>query len=236
LTIINAVGNTYEVFVGGNAGMGKGEVQYALLCGGSKPEKGDLLVPGFGDVELKGVTGRMRGVQASMSDNKEPLKLIQQYLKSIPQLAPLAKSPSGSFTLKKKAENNQVYNFIKNEMEGSSGEIIQKIFTLWVEGSYGENFKSLNPDLSLLSRIADAILRDNWLEAMACQAALQYDIYRKADGFRGILFVSPTSFFFVEEPDDLIRGVLKGQLQISPASLSIKDNIGAAAGLNIPQR
>ena len=59
LTIINAVGNTYEVFVGGNAGMGKGEVQYALLCGGSKPEKGDLLVPGFGDVELKGVTGRI---------------------------------------------------------------------------------------------------------------------------------------------------------------------------------
>ena len=234
--ILTAVGKSYNIVAGGNAGMGKGEVQYALLCGGEKPKQGDLFVPGLGEIEIKGVVGRMRGVHANLGNNRIPDNMIKKFVNSIPELKELHGVSADIFSLRKTDSRNSGWDIIIKNTGEKAKDIISQIFTLWTKGSYGDSFEVFKPDMSLIDRASDAILERNWMKAAACQAALQFDIYKKADGFMGILFVSPTRFFFAETPDDIIKGVMENKLQITPASVSLSNNIGSAAGLNIPQK
>lgn len=231
--LLDAMEKTFMVYKGGNAGMGKGELQYAILCGGAKPEKGDLAIPGFGELELKGATGRLKGLRAAIGSPASAYqKIVQRYTQE-PELEALAdqiKDPN-NLTLKKRA--NPLYEAINAALpQDRLLTLYEDVSRIYMETLYRTAVsKGYQLDQSLITKTAEAMASGNFDRAIAYQAATQYAIYKQADEFRGILAIDTIGFVFIEEPEDLVAAAETGAIIITPASM--KDTIGSAAGITV---
>ena len=232
--IADAMYKSFMVYKGGSAGMGKGELQYAILCGGSKPEKGDLAIPGFGELELKGDTGRLRGLSAPIGSPASAYKKVVARYMQEPELQELADvmKNANNLTLKKKP-SDPFYSQVRQILpEERYRPLFIETTKIYMETLYRTAInKGYSLDQDLIVKTGNAIADGDYLRGISYQAAIQYAVYKQADGFRGIMSLDERGFVYIENPEDIVTAVDNNILTVSPASM--KDTIAAAAGITI---
>ncbi len=245
-TIIGALYETYEyVYIGGNSGMGLGEVLYLILSNGSKPQQGDLKVEGVGELEIKGSGGRMRGVTIPVGSTKVTFKAIMKMIESkypeiveaMPRLPKTSPKGSSSFLSLSQTGIDRTSYPIMNEVLGTDERRAEFYTDLWSTyfSTLHENHTSL--DNRLLDGIIESFAMGEFETGAVAIAAAQYALYADADGFDGMILVNPYSFFLIKGPEDIIaEGSIRkggGGLKVDPPSIAPGDEPGAAAGLSI---
>jgi len=246
-TLVRALYEVYDdVYIGGNSGMGRGEVLYMVLADGEKPQRGDLLVPGVGELEIKGSGGRMRGVTLPVGSIKTTFKALmkmieQEYPEIIEAKDRLPKvSPKGSssfLSLTKKNLNEQGYPILNEVLETDERRrwFYRDLWGMYFSTLHDENYDEL--DKQLFEKIVESFAKGDFEKGAVAISAAQYQLYAHADGFDAMLLVDPHSFFLIHSAEDIISSgsIRKGvaPLKIDPPSIAPGDEPGAAAGLSI---
>lgn len=246
--LLKAIQLTARVFVGGTGKMGPGEVMYSLLLGGSKGRIGDIDVEDFGEVEVKVDGGMLKSARLQVVSNLEAEAAAIALIKATPELDNISISrgiaakggESKMSNLSPSTKNAAVYA----EMAKALGLKSKAFFEEYVRVIFAQLYKSNEKMLSdqLMSRAAELLARGDFDKASVAMAAVQFDFYQKADGFKCILASSIASkskgdaFMLIDSAETLMKAatlsVTTSNLVVKPFSLGSHDNT-KAAGLSL---
>lgn len=248
-TLIAALQETYnEVYVGGNSGMGKGEILYMLLCDGKKPKRGDLLVEGFGEIEIKASGGRMRGLSIPVGSNKVTFSAIERMIeKTYPEVEAnrsklprnSAKGYSSYLSLSQANLNSKGYPVLNEILE--TDERRREFYTdLWSTylSTHHENHADVPTEA--MNELVESFATGNFEHGAVVLSAIQFHLYKSADGFDAMMLIDANtqSFLILMDLQDIIdigsiRKTASTVLKIDPPSIAPGDEPGAAAGLSV---
>ncbi|MCA1806287.1 MAG: hypothetical protein LC687_00180, partial [Actinobacteria bacterium] len=249
--LIQALQQVYEeVYIAGAMGMGKGESLYMILCGGEKPDRGDLKVPGVGELELKGATGRMKGVNSRLGSIETTfeamLQMIEDYDSGYPeivsimdQLPPVSPKGSSSFLNPNGTNLKRASYPLINDALGSQGRRLgfyKNLWTLYFRSLHPMNYTRLPS--GTIDRVANHFANGEFEEGTVVIAGAQYHLYKEVDGFDGMMLIKPSTFLVIETMEDLIEIASLGKdkntiVQITPGSISPGNEGGSVAGLTL---
>lgn len=194
------------------SGFGRGELLLAILTQGKKGVVGDVSAP-FGELEIKS-DGRVISARVSRGDSGAAEQAIYDIVSHYPEIQQLPealwditkkKHIAGPYTPRVK-NLKTTYTAINEVLDPEKRkQFWSEVYTTYVDIFHVYAKRLGVVDETLVESISTLLAENKLEEAVIMLGALQFDIYKKCDGFDYLVFIGQKYMLIAQSTSDIIN-------------------------------